>query len=118
MLLTALITLFAIPAATTRFEFAVFLTLLGMVEGMCLVATPALVRDFSPQTGRGSAMAFWTMGPILGSLLVTEVSSHTLGSHPGWQYQFELCGVVGLSVWLSELAKYGWPDPLSSVRPL
>jgi MFS family permease len=80
VLLTGLlITLFAIPAATTRIEFAVFLTLLSMVEGMCLVATPALVRDFSPQTGRGSAMAFWTMGPVLGSLLVTEVSSHTLG---------------------------------------
>ena len=32
------------------------------------------------------------MGPVLGSLVVTEVSSHTLASHPDWQYQFRLCG--------------------------
>ncbi len=35
------------------------------VEGIILVATPALIRDFSPQVGRGAAMAFWTMGPVL-----------------------------------------------------
>jgi Na+/melibiose symporter-like transporter len=44
-------------------------------------------------------MAFWTMGPVLGSLVVTEVSSHTLTSHPDWQYQFRLCGIVALIVW-------------------
>jgi ACS family D-galactonate transporter-like MFS transporter len=70
-----------------------------MVEGMALVATPALIRDFSPQLGRGVAMGFWTMGPVLGSLVVTEVSSRTLGSHPDWQYQFRVAGVVGLIVW-------------------
>jgi MFS family permease len=48
-------------------------------------------------------MAFWTMGPVLGSLVVTEVSSHTLSSHPDWQYQFRLCGIVGLAVWLITL---------------
>jgi hypothetical protein len=25
----------------------------GIIEGICLVATPALIRDFSPQVGRG-----------------------------------------------------------------
>jgi predicted MFS family arabinose efflux permease len=73
------------------------------VEGVALVATPALIRDFSPQVGRATAMAFWTMGPVLGSLVVTEVSSHTLSSHPNWQWQFHLCGVVGLVVWLVAL---------------
>ena len=32
----------------------------GLVEGICLVATPALIRDFSPQVGRATAMGFWT----------------------------------------------------------
>ena len=41
-----------------------------MVEGICLVATPALIRDFSPQVGRATAMGFWTSGPVLGSLIV------------------------------------------------
>jgi MFS family permease len=50
----------------------------GLVEGICLVATPALIRDFSPQVGRGSAMGFWTAGPVLGSLVVAVVGSITL----------------------------------------
>jgi ACS family D-galactonate transporter-like MFS transporter len=99
LLLTALLIEFGLPNATSKAEYTVFFALLSMVEGMALVATPALIRDFSPQVGRGTAMGFWTMGPVLGSLVVTEVSSHTLSSHPAWQYQFHLCGVVGLIVW-------------------
>jgi MFS transporter, ACS family, D-galactonate transporter len=99
LLLTGLLIEFALPNASSKAEYALFLTLLTIVEGTALVATPALIRDFSPQVGRGLAMGFWTMGPVLGSLVVTEVSSHTLSSHPDWQYQFHLCGVVGLIVW-------------------
>jgi MFS family permease len=51
LLVTGLLTLFAVPNATSRAEYAVFVTLVGMVEGMALVATPALIRDFSPQLG-------------------------------------------------------------------
>ena len=43
---------------------------IGLVEGVILVATPALIRDFSPQLGRASAMGFWTLGPVVGSLVV------------------------------------------------
>jgi MFS family permease len=99
LLVTALLILFALPNATSKFEYGVFFALVSLVEGIALVATPALIRDFSPQVGRGVAMAFWTMGPVLGSLVVTEVSSHTLASHPAWQYQFRVCGIVGLIVW-------------------
>jgi len=41
---------------------------------------------------------------VLGSLVVTEVSSHTLASHPDWQYQMRVCGWVGLAVWLVAVA--------------
>jgi MFS transporter, ACS family, D-galactonate transporter len=99
LLLTGLLIEFAVPNASSRAEYTVFFALLSMVEGAILVATPALVRDFSPQVGRGAAMGFWTMGPVLGSLVVTEVSSHTLASHPDWQFQFRVCGLVGLIVW-------------------
>jgi MFS family permease len=98
LLLTGLLTLFALPNATSKAEYTVFFALVSIVEGMALVATPALIRDFSPQIGRASAMAFWTMGPVLGSLLVTEVSSHTLDSHANWQFQFRVAGIVGLVV--------------------
>ena len=103
LLLTGLIILFALPNASSKAEYTVMFALLSIVEGICLVATPALIRDFSPQLGRGAAMAFWTMGPVLGSLVVTEVSSHTLASHPDFQYQFRLCGIVGLIVWVITL---------------
>jgi MFS family permease len=100
LLLTGLLTAFALPAAGSKAEYTIFFALVSIVEGMALVATPALIRDFSPQIGRASAMAFWTMGPVLGSLAVTEVSSHTLGSHPDWQYQFHVAGAAGLVVFV------------------
>jgi MFS family permease len=100
LLLTGLLTAFALPAASSKAEYTVFFALVSVVEGMALVATPALIRDFSPQIGRASAMAFWTMGPVLGSLAVTEVSSHTLDSHPSWQFQFHVAGAAGLVVFL------------------
>jgi ACS family D-galactonate transporter-like MFS transporter len=100
LLLTAVLILFALPNASSKWEYAVFFYLVSMVEGVVLVATPALIRDFSPQLGRAQAMGFWTLGPVIGSLVVTEVSSHTLASHPDWQFQFRLCGVVGAVVFV------------------
>jgi MFS family permease len=98
LVLSGLLVLVGLPNATGKTMYLVLFTLLGIVEGVTLVATPALIRDFSPQLGRASAMGFWTLGPVLGSLVVTEVSSHTLDSHPNWRYQFYVCGVVGLVV--------------------
>src|SRR6202012_1479623 len=68
LVITALLALFGIPNATSKWEFAVIFAVIGLVEGVILVATPALVRDFSPQLGRASAMGFWTLGPVIGSL--------------------------------------------------
>jgi MFS family permease len=98
-LLSALIVLFLLPNASNKGEYTLYFALLSAVEGCTLVCTPALIRDFSPQLGRGAAMAFWTMGPALGALIVTEVSSHTVAGHPDWQYQFRIAGVVGLVAW-------------------
>jgi ACS family D-galactonate transporter-like MFS transporter len=98
LLLTGALIAFALPNASSKLMYGVFFALLSLVEGVVLVATPALIRDFSPQVGRGAAMGFWTLGPVLGSLVVTEVSSHTLASHPDWRFQFYLCGGVGLGV--------------------
>lgn len=101
--ITALLVLFGIPNAPNKFVFATLTIIVGFVEGVILVATPALVRDFSPQLGRASAMGFWTLGPVVGSLVVSEVSSHTLTSHPNWQFQFTICGIVGLVVFVVAL---------------
>lgn len=90
--------LFGLPNAHSKLTYLLLFAVISLVEGVIQVATSALVRDFSPQLGRASAMGFWTLGPVVGNLLVTEVSSHTLDSHPDWQYQFRVCGVVGLVV--------------------
>ncbi len=103
LLLTGLLTAFAIPASTSKWEFTVFSFLVSLVEGMCLVATPALIRDFSPQVGRASAMGFWTSGPVLGSLIVFVVASHTIGSNPSpsyWVHEYKIAGIVGLVVFV------------------
>ncbi|HEX3649847.1 MAG TPA: MFS transporter [Pseudonocardiaceae bacterium] len=100
---TGLLIAFGIPNAPNKFIFGLVSVLVAFVEGIILVATPALVRDFSPQLGRASAMGFWTLGPVVGSLVVSEVSSHTLGSLPAWQDQFMICGIVGLVVFVIAL---------------
>jgi hypothetical protein len=97
-IITSLLALFAIPHVHTKLAFGVISAITGLVEGVILVATPALVRDFSPQVGRAAAMGFWTMGPVLGSLVVSEVSSHTLNHLHAWQDQFIIAGVTGLVV--------------------
>lgn len=98
LFVTGILVLFALPHAPNTAWYTIFFAVLSIVEGMILVATPALIRDFSPQVGRAQAMGFWTMGPVLGSLVVTMVSSHTLDSHPDWRFQFYVCGIVGLVV--------------------
>src|SRR5207237_4330472 len=100
LLITALIIGLGLPNTTSGGLYMALFAVLSFVEGIVLVATPALIRDFSPQVGRGFAMGFWTLGPVLGSLVVTEVSSHTLSSHPDWRFQFYLCGAVGIAVFV------------------
>jgi ACS family D-galactonate transporter-like MFS transporter len=98
LFVTGALYLFALPHAPSKIWYTIIYAFVGFVEGIMLVATPALIRDFSPQVGRGFAMGFWTLGPVLGSLVVTEVSSNTLNSHPNWRFQFYVCGAVGLAV--------------------
>jgi MFS family permease len=97
VLLTSLITLI-IPLAPNSGVFIAFSWVHGFVEGIILVATPALVRDFSPRLGRATAMAFWTIGPVGGSLLASTVSSSTLGLFGNWQSQYLLAGGVGILI--------------------
>jgi MFS transporter, ACS family, D-galactonate transporter len=96
--ITGGLVLFGLAGAHSKTQYLVWFAIVSMVEGTILVATPALVRDFSPQLGRASAMGFWMLGPVVGSLVVSLVSSTTLDSHPDWHFQFRVCGIVGLAV--------------------
>jgi MFS family permease len=103
LLVVALLTLFAVPAAPDRFTYGWLGIVVGFVEGIILVATPALMRDFSPQVGRATAMGLWAMGPVLGSLMTSAVVSGTLDHFDGWRDQFRICGVFCVAVWLLAL---------------
>lgn len=103
LLLTGVLIAFGLPNAGSKTVYLLLFAVVSFVEGVVLVATPALIRDFSPQVGRGQAMGFWTLGPVLGSLVVTVVSSRTLGSHPDWRFQFYVCGAAGLVVFVLAL---------------
>jgi MFS family permease len=100
LLIVGLLVLFGIPNASGKWTFAVLFAVIGLVEGVILVATPALIRDFSPQLGRASAMGFWTLGPVVASLLVAVVSSNTLNHLGAWQDQFIIAGIAGIVVGL------------------
>jgi ACS family D-galactonate transporter-like MFS transporter len=97
LVIVALLCLLGIPLADSKVGFAVVFAAIGLVEGVILVATPALIRDFSPQLGRASAMGFWTLGPVLGSLVVSIQISNTSNATP-WHNQYAASGVVGLVV--------------------
>ncbi len=104
LLVVGLIQFAAIPHTSSKDLLVAELVAIGLFEGIILVATPALVRDFTPQLGRASAMGFWTLGPVAGVLAASLVASHSLGAaSTDWQRVFIISGVAGLVVFVLAL---------------
>ncbi|MBF6557304.1 MAG: MFS transporter [Acidimicrobiales bacterium] len=109
LLIIGVLVAVGVPLCKTQLEFFIVISLLGVVEGAILVATPALVRDFSPQLGRASAMGFWTVGPVAGSLLTSVVATNTIDHFlrtyglPGWKSQFIISGGISVLVFVVSL---------------
>ncbi|MFF7335049.1 MFS transporter [Streptomyces sp. NPDC008150] len=101
--LLAAVLVLLLPSAPGRTTYLLMLCALYFIEGIVLVATPALIRDFSPQLGRATAMGSWTMGPVVGSLVVTTVTSATLDTS-SWQDELRYAGLTALVVFLVALA--------------
>ena len=78
--------------------FLLVIFVIGFVEGVILIATPALVRDFSPRFGRAMAMGFWTVGPVGGSFLATTIASQTLPVYGSWESQYVIGGITGIVI--------------------
>ncbi len=98
LLVVGVLVAFVQPHTTDKWAYGAVSVVIGLVEGVVLVATPALIRDFSPQFGRGAAMALWTLGPVLGALTASAVSSATLDHLADWRSQFTIAGIVGLAM--------------------
>lgn len=100
LLATGSLAAFAIPNVSGKWGFAVVLAIIGYIGGIILVATPALVRDYTQQLGRSTAMGIWALGPVIGSLAVAVVSSSTLPHLHPWQDQYVISGLVALGIGL------------------
>ena len=104
---TGIFVAFIMPTATNKWTFTIEGWVVGFVEGICLVATPALIRDFSPQVGRATAMGFWTSGPVIGSLIVSVVGSATVPAVVNdtrfWTHEYRICGIAGIVVFVIAL---------------
>jgi MFS family permease len=102
LLIVGVLVAFGVPNVSGEWGFATVISAIGLVEGALLVATPAMVRDFSPQVGRASAMGFWTVGPVAGSLITSIVANHTLNHflahspYSGWKSQFYISGIASI----------------------
>jgi MFS family permease len=110
LLFTGIFVAFVLPNAPNKWAFTIEGFVVGVVEGVCLVATPALIRDFSPQVGRATAMGFWTSGPVLGSLIVTAIGTATVPAviaissyRHVWAHEYVICGIAGLVVFVVAL---------------
>jgi MFS family permease len=104
LLFAGIFVTFVLPAMTSKWPFTISSFVVSFVEGACLVATPALIRDFSPQVGRATAMGFWTSGPVVGSLIVAAVGTATIPAvvtDPRfWTHEYHIAGVAGLIVFV------------------
>jgi len=98
VLIVGLLVLLGIPNAPSKFWFSVVIVAIGMVEGITLVVSTALVRDFSPQTQRASAASIWSLGVTVGALIAYEVAQATLPHLHSWQSQYIIAGSVGTAV--------------------
>lgn len=95
LIVLSFVTAVAMPLATNKWTFLGVACVTCVIEGMVLVAAPGIIRDFSPQSGRGQAMALWVVGPAAGSLLASGVAALTLQSLQTWRSQFIIAGIVG-----------------------
>lgn len=109
-LFAGLIAFFGVPAADTKWQFAVWYCVMGFADGIALVGGATLMRDFTPQTGRATAMGINTLGTGASALILSILAEHVLkGANPDWRTMFHIAGAsclvtfVVLLVFLREL---------------
>lgn len=81
------------------FLFLVLYACLGLTEAWAIVTVSALLRDFSPRTGRALAVGLVTVGLITANWLSTFLAGQYLDVLGSWQRMFLLYGVVSLGIW-------------------
>jgi MFS family permease len=91
-LVAGLIAYFGVPSAHTKWEFAVWYCVMGFADGIALVGTPTMMRDFTPQTGRATAMGVNTLGTGASALLISFFAARLLAHTTDWRVMLHLVG--------------------------
>jgi OPA family glycerol-3-phosphate transporter-like MFS transporter len=73
---------------------------MAFTEAWAIVVVSALLRDFSPRTGRALAVGLVTVGTIAANWFSTFLAGHVLDSVGTWQHMFLIYGFVAVGVWL------------------
>jgi MFS family permease len=103
LFVVGLLTAGVIPNVHSQSSYALAYGAVAFVEGIILVATPALIRDFSPQVGRATALGFWAASAVAGSFMVSMIASYSLPLYRTWQSQYFFAGSFGLVVFVLAL---------------
>lgn len=92
-LVAGLIAYFGVPSAETKWQFAIWYCLMGFADGIALVGGATLMRDFTPQTGRATAMGINTLGTGASALLLSFFAGRLLkGEDANWRVMLHLAG--------------------------
>ena len=109
-LAAGLIATFGVPSASTKWSFAIWYCAMGFADGIALVGGATLMRDFTPQTGRATAMGINTLGTGASALALSFIAGRVLkGTGADWREMFHIAGgsclvtFVVLLIFLREL---------------
>ena len=80
--------------------FIVLYAFLGITEAWVIVTVSALLRDFSPRTGRALGVGLVTVGSQSALWLSLWLAGHVLNRLGSWQHMFLLYGIITLVIWL------------------
>ncbi|KAI2476061.1 AraJ Arabinose efflux permease [Pyrenophora tritici-repentis] len=84
----------AAALATNMAQFVVFRFLMGCFGGAPMVLGGGTIADLIPREQRGTAMAFWMMGPTIGPC-VGPIIGGFLTVAKGWRWNFWFVAIVG-----------------------
>lgn len=80
--------------------FAFLYAFLGVTEAWTIVTVSALLRDFSPRTGRALGVGLVTVGSQSAIWLSLFLAGHVLNRIGSWQHMFLLYGLITLGCWI------------------
>ncbi len=83
-----------------RTLFMVYYLFLGLTETWAIVTVSALLRDFSPRTGRALGVGLVTIGSQSALWLSFWLTGHLLNRVGTWQHMFLIYGFITLGCWL------------------